>query len=721
MLDKAKNILQEVFGYDTFISLQAEAIAAILQGRDTLVIMPTGGGKSLCYQIPALIFENLTVVVSPLIALMKDQVRQLNANGVAAVFLNSSLSSDEYRANLASLRQKQARLLYVAPETLLKPNILKLLTGIGVDCLAIDEAHCISEWGHDFRPEYRQLIEVRRQFRQAVCVALTATATERVRMDIQQTLGVADGATYLASFDRDNLFLRIVPKIHAAEQVHDFLKNHPDQSGIIYCATRRQVDSLADSLVAKGIAARPYHAGLDETDRKRNQERFVKDEVQIMVATIAFGMGIDKSNVRFVIHHDLPRNIESYYQEIGRAGRDGLAAECLLLFGYGDIYKIKHFIAQKSEPEQRVAQLQLNTLLGMIESEDCRRVPLLGYFGEHHGGSCGACDNCTVDKGPPEDLTVAAQKFLSCVKRTGERFGMNHVIDVLRGSQGKRVLNLRHDCLSTYGIGKGLTKRQWQSLGWQCLHQGLLAQDMEFGGLRLTRQAWAVFRGEAQVFGRLNVPEPPPRAAPKKRRQVSDYDRDLFKLLREKRLELAREQDVPPFVIFADRTLVEMASVYPRTREHLLGIHGVGKVKCDTYGERFIKIITKYCLAHGISEPRPTKTQAKPEKKTSTGPKRYQEVGVRYNEGQSIAEIMRQYRVKFGTILGHLVQYHADGHALRPDGLREACSLSGDQVNAVLGQFDTRGTEFLKPVFEELNGTVDYAELRLLRLYFLNR
>ena len=292
--------------------------------------------------------------------------------------------------------------------------------------------------GHDFRPEYRQLIEVRRRFQHAVCVALTATATERVRTDIQQTLGVADGETFVASFDRTNLFLRIAPKIHATRQVHDFLEKHPDQSGIIYCATRRQVDSLAASLAAQGIAARPYHAGLDEVVRKGNQEQFVKDEVQIMVATIAFGMGIDKSNVRFVIHHDLPRNIESYYQEIGRSGRDGLAAECLLLFGYGDIHKVRHFIAQKSPSEQRVANLQLNTLLGMIESNECRRIPLLGYFGEHHTGNCGTCDNCTEEKAPPEDLTVAAQKFLSCVKRTGERFGMNHVIDVLRGSKAQR-------------------------------------------------------------------------------------------------------------------------------------------------------------------------------------------------------------------------------------------------------------------------------------------
>jgi len=723
MLDKAQNILKEVFGYENFISLQAEVIASILQGRDTLVIMPTGGGKSLCYQIPALIFENLTVVVSPLIALMKDQVRQLTEHGVAAVFLNSSLTADEYRANLSALQKKKVRLLYVAPETLLKEDMLRTLSGIGVDCLAIDEAHCISEWGHDFRPEYRQLIEVRRRFQQAVCVALTATATERVRMDIQQTLGVADGETFLASFDRTNLFLRIVPKIHADRQAYDFLEKHPEQSGIIYCATRKQVDSLADSLVAKGIAARPYHAGLDEKVRKRNQDRFVKDEIQIIVATIAFGMGIDKSNVRFVIHHDLPRNIESYYQEIGRAGRDGLAAECLLLFGYGDIYKIRHFIAQKSPSEQRVANLQLNTLLGMIESSACRRSPLLGYFGEHRTGDCGACDNCTEEKAPREDLTVAAQKFLSCVKRTGERFGMNHVIDVLLGSKGQRVMNLGHDRLSTYAIGRDLTKRQWQSLGWQCLHQGLVTQDMDFGGLHLTRKAWAVFREEAKVYGRLSAPEPPPKSVPKKSTTVSDYNRDLFELLRQKRLELARELDVPPFVIFADRTLVEMARAYPRTLEQMRAIHGVGQMKCVKYGELFAEVIARYCTRQGIEEVKVPEISAQPKVTEAAGPKRYQEVGERYNQGQSIEDLMRHYQVKLETIMGHLARYHRDGHPLRPDGLLGVFDLTTEKADALIEQIEAfgLGLEFLSPVYKAFKGDISYPQLRALRLYVLNR
>ncbi len=719
MLKKAQKILKDVFGYDTFISLQAEVIEKILQGKDTLVIMPTGGGKSLCYQIPALIFKNLTVVVSPLIALMKDQVRQLTENGVAAVLLNSSLSAAEYRANVAAIRQHQVRLLYVAPETLLKANILQLLETVGVDCLAIDEAHCISDWGHDFRPEYRQLIEVRQRFNAAVCVALTATATDRVRADIKHSLGVADGEEFLASFNRENLFLRIVPKINAGRQIISFLKRYPDQSGIIYCATRSKVDSLAASLLDQGFAALPYHAGLDEKVRKVNQDRFVKDEIQIMVATIAFGMGIDKSNVRFVIHHDIPRNIESYYQEIGRAGRDGLAAECLLLFGYGDIYKVKHFISQKSEKEQRVAHLQLNALLGMIESDACRRVPLMGYFGESHSGQCGQCDNCTEEKAPPVDITVAAQKFLSCVKRTGERFGMNHIIDVLRGSKGQRVLNFRHDQLSTYGIGQDFSKRQWQSLGWQLLHQGFMAQDMEFGGLQLTPRAWAVFKGEEHVYGRLAAQEEEKPTAGKKRPVDTEYNRELFELLRQKRLEIARELDVPPFVIFADRTLAEMASAYPHTPESLLGIHGVGRVKSEKYGEPFTDIITEYCMLNDIDDPLPVETQEKPEKNGPAGPKRYQEVGERYNSGEAITAIMQHYRVKLETVLGHLERYVADGNSLRPGGFLEATRLPPETIERAIRQFNEKGTAFLQPVFADLNGDVGYTDLKLLRLHII--
>ncbi len=720
MLKKAGRILKEVFGYDQFISLQEAIIEHILAGNDALVIMPTGGGKSICYQVPALIFKNLTVVVSPLISLMKDQVQQLTETGVNAVLLNSSLSVPEYRANMEAIRSREAKLLYVAPETLLKPDILRLLEAVAVDCLAIDEAHCISEWGHDFRPEYRKLIEVRQRFQTAVCVALTATATDRVRADIKKSLGFGSSGEFLASFNRDNLFLRIVHKTDAGRQIVTFLHRYPDQSGIIYCATRSQVENLAGNLAGKGFSVLPYHAGLGEEVRKRNQEQFVKDEVQIIVATIAFGMGINKSNVRFVVHHDIPRSIESYYQEIGRAGRDGLAAECLLLFGYGDIQKVRHFITQKSEKEQRVAGLQLNCLLGMIEATDCRRIPLLGYFGESHPGQCGMCDNCTEEKAPLVDITLEAQKFLSCVKRTGERFGMNHVIDVLRGSKGRRVLNFGHNQLSTYGIGTDYSKRQWQSMGWQFLHQGLVEQDMEFGGLRLSQKAWAVFKGELTVSGRPAEKESEKPAAGKNRAAVFKYNRDLFEQLRQKRMEIARGLDVPPFVIFADRTLAEMASAYPRTENSLLRVHGVGRVKYTKYGELFTDIITEYCRLNDIDDPRPVENSAVPEKRESAGTKRYREVGESYNGGQSITGIMKQYRVKLGTILGHLDRYAADGNSVRPDGLLEVSSLSPDKVKAVIEQFDARGTEYLQPVFKALNDEVSYEDLKIIRLYYLN-
>ncbi|MBW2193302.1 MAG: ATP-dependent DNA helicase RecQ, partial [Deltaproteobacteria bacterium] len=436
MIKQAKNILKTVFGYDGFISLQADVIENVLNKRDTLAIMPTGGGKSLCYQIPAQIFPGLTVVVSPLISLMKDQVQQLVEYGVATALLNSSLSPGEYRRNVERIQQKRAKLLYLAPETLLKPNIIELLSAIDVACLAIDEAHCISEWGHDFRPEYRRLIDVKTRFCDAVCMALTATATERVREDIRRSLGFSASNEFVASFNRENLFIRVVEKERPLIQTVQHLNKFPDQSGIIYCLTRQQVDDLYAALKAEGFSVLPYHAGLNEMQRKRNQERFIRDDVLIMVATIAFGMGINKPNVRFVIHYDLPKNIESYYQEIGRAGRDGLRSECLLLFGYGDIHKIKHFINQKNEKEKRVSGIHLNALLRFAESIDCRRIPLLTYFGEDPPKEkCNMCDNCLAGDTELADLTIEAQKFLSCVKRTRERFGMGHIIDVLRGSQ----------------------------------------------------------------------------------------------------------------------------------------------------------------------------------------------------------------------------------------------------------------------------------------------
>ena len=600
MMEQANVILKNVFGYEEFRPLQKKIIENVLRRRDTLVIMPTGGGKSLCYQIPALIFEGLTVVVSPLISLMKDQVEQLTELGIKAVVLNSTLSAGEYAENIARIKRNDVKLLYLAPETLLMQKTLTMLSSQQVDCLTIDEAHCISEWGHDFRPEYCQLVEVRNQFPKALCLALTATATPRVQEDIQKSLHFEASNEFIDSFDRKNLFLQIVQKQQPLEQTLEFLKKFPNQSGIIYCLARRRVDELTDALTDTGYSVKPYHAGLSNSERSRNQELFIRDDIQIIVATIAFGMGINKPNVRFVVHYDLPKDIEGYYQQIGRAGRDGLKANCLLLFSYADIQKIKYFINQKQGQEQRIANIHLNALIGFAETDECRRIPLLRYFGEQYSSAkCGMCDNCLAEKKTLVDLTIPAQKFLSCVKLTNERFGAGHVIDVLRGSKSSKIGKFTHDKLSTYGIGKEFSKKQWFHLSRQFIQKNLLHQDMKFGSLKLTSNAWDVLRGKAQFFGKL---EEKRIDFPQSRKIETTYDHALFERLRERRKELADKANVPPYVIFPDKTLIQMAAVLPLSREQLLQIHGVGAVKCEKYGQIFIELLAQYCQTHHRAE-----------------------------------------------------------------------------------------------------------------------
>ncbi|MFH0787833.1 MAG: DNA helicase RecQ [Pseudomonadota bacterium] len=588
-----ESLLKNTFGYDTFKPLQREVITNVLERRDTLVIMPTGGGKSLCYQIPALLFKGLTVVVSPLIALMKDQVEQLRALGVPALFLNSSLSNGEYQENMGLVSRGFIKLLYVAPETLLTPRLFQLLSTLRLDCLTIDEAHCISEWGHDFRPEYRHLVEVRRRYPQAVCLALTATATPRVRQDIKSTLNFAASNELVAGFNRENLFIEVIPKHDPAAQTLRFLERFPDQSGIIYCFARKQVDELSAFLAGRGISARPYHAGLEDKVRRRNQEAFIRDDTQVIVATIAFGMGINKPNVRFVLHYDLPKSIEGYYQEIGRAGRDGLPAHCLLLYSFSDVAKLRYFIDQKEAREQQVAIEHLETLIRFAESDACRRRPLLTYFGEDYTvENCGACDNCTAEKKEPLDITILAQKFLSCVKRTGERFGTAYVVDVLLGSKNKKVLQNRHDALSTHGIGKELTREQWLSISRQLVQKGFLDQEPAYHTLRITPKGLEVLKTKQNIMGLFQKAAGTAASSPKP--GEIEYDRALFDILRQKRKELADNAGVPPYVIFSDRTLVEMAAFIPQDLVSLLKINGVGQIKAERYGEIFLKILRIY-------------------------------------------------------------------------------------------------------------------------------
>ncbi len=713
-----ESILKAAFGYDTFRPLQREVIENVLDKRDTLAVMPTGGGKSLCYQIPALIFGGLTVVVSPLIALMKDQVEQMRAYGVPALFLNSSLSAEAYQENMDYVRRGQVKLLYVAPETLLTARILSLLSTLKVDCLTIDEAHCISEWGHDFRPEYRQLVDVRCRFPDAICLALTATATQRVRADIKSTLGFAASNEFVASFNRENLYIEVAPKRDAAIQTTRFLEHFKDQSGIIYCFSRKQVDELADHLMRKGHSVRPYHAGLEDDVRRRNQEAFICDDAQIIVATIAFGMGINKPDVRFVLHYDLPKSVESYYQEIGRAGRDGLPAHCLLLYSYSDVAKLKYFIDQKEGDERRVAMQHLDAIVRYAEDEvNCRRKSLLNYFGEPYSESnCRNCDNCNAEAPVLDDITIPAQKFLSCVKRTGERFGASHVTDVLLGSKKEKIIQYEHDKLSTHGIGKELNQKQWMHLARQLVQMGYLNQDGEFRTLSLTTKATDALKNRTKIMGQLQ--EAGQRAPKKANKSELEYNHALFAILRTRRKELADEAGVPPYVIFSDRTLVEMAAYYPQTAESLLAISGVGQVKARQYGETFLDLMRDYCQKHGLAE----KKKESVREKSDSG-RRYAMVAEAYNDGESIESLMARYKVQVGTILDHLARYAMAGNSLRNDGndLLSLSNIPPDQQKCAFEAFDELGTAFLKPVFDKLGGAINYDELKILRLIALSQ
>ncbi|MFZ6026683.1 MAG: DNA helicase RecQ [Chloroflexota bacterium] len=714
------SLLKTVFGYDAFKPLQCEVIQNVLQKRDTLAIMPTGGGKSLCYQIPALTFTGLTVVVSPLIALMKDQVEQLTALGIPALFLNSSLSFEAYQANMARVRSGETKLLYVAPETLLTPRLFNLLAELPLACLTIDEAHCISEWGHDFRPEYRQIVAVRQRFPKAVCLALTATATERVRADIRNTLHFQDSNEFVASFDRENLYIEVQPKSAAVSQAVALLEQFKGQSGIVYCFSRKQVDDLALFLAGRGYSVRPYHAGLEDDVRRQNQEAFIRDDVQIIVATIAFGMGINKPNVRFVIHYDLPKSIEGYYQEIGRAGRDGLPAHCLLLYSAGDVVKQMHFIREKGEPERQVAMTHLNLLTRYAESTLCRRMPLLAYFGETYTvESCGMCDNCRRGADRFEDITIPAQKFLSCVARTGERFAALHVINVLRGVDNEKTQRYGHQHISTFGIGKDLTQKQWQLIGQQMLEQGFLEQSPDlYRTLKLTRQAHDALKARTPIRGLLH-PEVPSTAKPAGKAGGLERDETLFALLRQKRKALADEANVPPYVIFSDRTLVEMAAYYPMTEASLLEINGVGRVKLERYGQVFLHVIREYCEAHHLAEKAKPSRETVPVAQMALKP-RHVVVAEAYNDGQSVSELMAAWSVKQTTILDHLWKYAGEGNALRrSDDLLDLIDLPETQKQAALQAFERFGVDYLRPVFDELNAEVSFDVLKVLRLYLL--
>jgi len=634
----SQGALKKYFGYDAFRPLQQEIIDDALSGHDVFALLPTGGGKSLCFQLPALLRDGATIVVSPLIALMKDQVDALRTSGIAATFLNSTLASGESRERLRGLDRNQFRLLYVAPERLMMENFLEPALNWNIAQIAIDEAHCISEWGHDFRPEYRELKKLRTHFPDVPIMALTATATKRVRDDIIKQLKLRDPRCYVASFNRPNLTYRVVAKSSAYQQVLDFIRARPNESGIVYCASRKSTDALSEKLTRDGIKALPYHAGMEPRERTRNQEAFLRDDARVITATIAFGMGINKPNVRFVIHHDLPKNIEGYYQETGRAGRDGLPSDCVLLFSVGDVVKQRRFIEEKSESEQHIAHEQLRTMIAYAETRHCRRATLLRYFGESWppasveavspsdesvqpadvspasprrraadiaavtGGeiSCNGCDNC-LEPRETFDGTIPAQKFLSCVHRVQARegfgFGLNHIVEVLIGGTSDAIIRRGHDQLSTFGIGADLKREQWQRIGRELLRLGLVeAAPGKFATLSVTDSGMMALRKRTLIT--LTKPiEAPAKKARIPRAGEIECDEELFERLRALRRKIADERDVPAYIIFSDATLREMARACPQSKSEFAQIAGVGQQKLKEFADPFLAEISDHLRA----------------------------------------------------------------------------------------------------------------------------
>jgi ATP-dependent DNA helicase RecQ len=704
-------VLKQYFGFTSFRPLQEEIIRDALAGRDVFALLPTGGGKSLCFQLPALVRPGLTVVISPLIALMKDQVDALQAAGVAATFLNSSLNPDESRKRLRGLHNDEYRLLYAAPERVMLSGFLSDLQRWHVNLIAIDEAHCVSEWGHDFRPEYRQLAELREHFPGVPFMALTATATERVREDITSHLKLRDPACYVASFNRPNLAYRVIAKSGPYDQTLEFIRARPRESGIVYCQSRKSAEMVAERLNADGIKARPYHAGLSSDERSRHQELFLRDNVRVICATIAFGMGINKPNVRFVVHYDLPKNIEGYYQETGRAGRDGLPAECLLLFSAGDVVKQTQFINEKpGEQEQQIARAQLRQMVHYAECAACRRRELLHYFAEEfEPDNCGACDNCLSPRAT-FDGTLAAQKFLSCVYRIREKndfgVGLNHVVEVLTGADTEKIRRWNHTRLSTYGIGKEHNRAEWAAIGRELVRLGFLRQTAEqFSVLELTPEGRAVLTKRQPVT--LTRPVSAPESRTRRAGEIS-CDEALFERLRELRKRLADERDVPAYIIFSDVALRQMARDYPAGEREFARISGVGEKKLREFGAAFLGEIA----AHLQSNPRQifaddsfTATAAKP-RLNDTMRWTLQS----FRSGKSVAEIARERKLTTGTISNHLCAAIESGEPVALDRL-----LSIEQQRKITEAFARTGLGNLTGAKELLGEAFEFDQLRICR------
>jgi ATP-dependent DNA helicase RecQ len=723
--------LKKYFGYDQFRPLQAEIITHVLAKNNAFVLMPTGGGKSLCYQLPALKFSGITLVISPLIALMKDQVDALRANGIAAEFINSSLASVEINQIEKKARSGELNILYVAPERLALDYFQNFLKSLEISLIAIDEAHCISEWGHDFRPDYRNLAKLRNIFPAVPVMALTATATDRVREDIVRQLEMQNARVFISSFNRPNLSYVVRPKKNVFFNLVNLLKKYSDRSVIIYCFSRKETENIAADLKHEGFKAAAYHAGLENEKRRLTQEKFVRDEVQIIVATIAFGMGIDKPDVRLIVHYSLPKSIEGYYQETGRAGRDGLPSECVLFYSYGDTIKHNFFLRDiQNEAERLSAQKKLAQVVEYAELRTCRREYLLKYFSEKQElESCGGCDVCLTPK-EEVDATILAQKILSAIVRTGERFGGRHILHVLRGARIKKVLELGHDKLSVYGIAKDASEEEIMYFINLLIAKGLIAKsDSEYPTLYLTN------RGKKFLNNREKIILPAPQFEKESKgsgqetlnrqwkKGALEYDMGLFEELRILRKNLADQKGVPPFVIFSDVALQEMAYYFPQTKESFLQISGVGAMKLEQYGEKFMPIIRDYVKAHNLTEkPHDLHNDHSPRRDESAGwrTRLYRREGSTYSEtkkllnaGMTIEKISGLRGLSEGTIIDHIEKLKAAGEEIKIEHLR----LPEERFQKIKLAFEKTGGTFLGPVREILGEGFSYEELKVVRLF----
>ena len=708
-IKKAKEILKHQFGYDSFRMNQEAAIEAVLAKKDAVVLMPTGGGKSLCYQIPALINDGLTLVISPLIALMKDQVDALVNNGVAAAFLNSTQTNREQVEVFQKVRKGEIKILYVAPERLFQSGnqFIDFLDGLNISLFAIDEAHCISSWGHDFRPEYRQLSKLKQYFSDVPLIALTATADKLVRADIIKYLHLRDYELLVSSFNRPNIYYTVKPKRNSYGQLLNFLEGRRSDSGIIYCLSRATTESLALDLKDEGFQALPYHAGLDREIRQKNQELFLNDEVKIIVATIAFGMGIDKSNVRFVVHMDLPKNVESYYQETGRAGRDGLESDALLFFSWGDVVKLKGFAEVENNQQQTDIMLKkLNQMGDYGEMKSCRRKFLLKYFDEKLKEDCGHCDNCDTEF-EKIDGTIIAQKALSAIARTDQRFGQSYLIDFLRGSKAQKIKDY-HKNLPTYGVGADLSKDEWFAYFKDLISQGIIGQtENQYPTLYLTEESMDVLRGNVAVeLFKVNVKE-------KKSTLVSDvshpYEKDLFEQLRKLRGEFAKVDNVPPYIIFSDATLVEFATYLPLNERDMKKMSGVGDVKMDKYGLDFLAEIVEFCDEnnHKTRIKLKAPTRRKRTKRNNAGESSPDISLKMFRQGKSVSEIAEDRELAISTIETHLVKFIPSGE-IQLEDLVELEKI--EVIKEAIFEFNPENG--ISPIKEHLGEDYSYGEIR---------